>query len=641
MHTDNTDDAASSTRAGWSLRRGLLVFAAVVAVEVLVVLGVAAWALAGARNDLVQAREQASSGRSLVTELDLPAAEAAFSESRTRFRDAQEKLGNPAVGVLRFVPVAGTNVRSVQALAAAGETVADTAHGVVKVVNEQPEGLGSYLPADGRFPVDRLAALADTAETADRRLADAVATVDASPSEGLVAPVADARAQFDGEVREARELVGSAAQASRALAAFLGVDGPRRYLFGAQNPAELRGTGGYIGAYAEATFDRGRFELSRFRPIQSLTSLPISEIPPPNADYAARYNRYGGAGFWPAINATPDFPSAAQAMVSLYERTEDVELDGVMVVDPFVLEALLRLVGDVRIPGLGRIGPDDVVSAVSVEARGQFASGEVRKETLGAIAAKALRRLLDDGGSLEPTQTLDLFAPIVQDRHLLLYSTDPAVQATLRDLRFAGALPPPEGDTVAVVVNNAAVNKVDFHTERSVDYRVQLLPDGSATAQLRVTFDNEASPDDSNAAFGTAVDGLDPGDNLSLVSVFCGRCEPTDAQPALRAKGPRKGMVIEQELGHTVATTLVTVPSATERVVGLSWQLDDAWSPDGDGCYELRYVSQPAIRASQVRVRVTPPRGYVRTGEDDAGAGELLHSGPLAGDLKMKSCYAA
>ena len=41
------------------------------------------------------------------------------------------------------------------------------------------------------------------------------------------------------------------------LPSFLGADGPRRYLFGASNPAELRGTGGLIGAYAILTMDRG------------------------------------------------------------------------------------------------------------------------------------------------------------------------------------------------------------------------------------------------------------------------------------------------------------------------------------------------------------------------------------------------
>ena len=54
------------------------------------------------------------------------------------------------------------------------------------------------------------------------------------------------------------------------LPSFLGADGPRRYVFGASNPAELRGTGGLIGAYAILTIDHGRLSFSDFRPIQSL-----------------------------------------------------------------------------------------------------------------------------------------------------------------------------------------------------------------------------------------------------------------------------------------------------------------------------------------------------------------------------------
>ncbi|CAN5895711.1 hypothetical protein BH23ACT10_BH23ACT10_07060 [soil metagenome] len=622
--------------------RGLTVFLLIVVVELVVVGGYASWTLLGTRQDLQDARQHAVDGRAAVRELELTEAQRSFAAATAKFEQGSGALDNPAVRVLRFVPGVGDDLQTAEALSVAGGVVSAAATDLLAFVNEQPDGLQSFLPADGRFPVQRLAELAERSSTAQVRLADAAATVDGASSTGLLGPVADARTEFITELEKAGHLVDSAAGVSGALATFLGSEGPKRYLFGAQNPAELRGTGGYIGAYAEATFDRGGFDLTRFRPIQSLTSLPISDIPPPNADYAARYNRYGGAGFWPAINATPDFPSAAQAMERLYERTEDVELDGVMVVDPFALEALLRLTGEVRVPGLGRVDADNAVAVMSNKAYEQFASPDERKEVLGAVAAAALRRLLDGGATVGPSALLDSLAPMVRERHLLLYSAEPAVQRALRDAGLAGALPEPVTDTVSVVVNNAAVNKVDFFVDRAVEYSVQLRPDGSANAELKVTFNNTApAGGPPSYVLGPVVDGLDAGDNLSLVSIFCGRCEPTDAQPVLRAKGPRKGTVIEQELGHTVATTLLTVPSATERVVELSWQLDDAWSPDGDGCYELRYVSQSAIRAPHVEVRVTPPRGYVRTSGADAGAGEPLHSGPLTGDLKMKSCYAA
>ncbi len=619
-------------------RRALAIFLAVVLLEVIVVLVVAAWALVAARGELDEARRHAVAGQASVRDIDLEHAQTSLTAAATHFDRGAAALRNPAVRIVATAPVIRENVRTVEALAVSGGIVADTGADLLTTINQQPDGLSSFLPSDGRFPVNRLALLARRAGTAKRRLADAAATMDAVPGERLVGPVNTARRQFEDELTRSRELVGSAAAASGAFADLLGGDGPRRYLFGAQNPAELRGTGGYIGAYAVATFDRGRFRLSDFVPIQQLRSVPLSDVPPPSSDYAARYNRYGGAGFWPAVNATPDFPSAAESMVRLYGRTEGVDLDGVVVVDPYALQALLDIVGDVRVPGIGSVTADDVVDVVSNEAYAEFSTPQDRKEVLGAVAGSALHRLLDPRRAMDPQELFDTLVPVGRDRHLLLYSRRPAVQDALRSLDLAGALIEPTSDTVSVVVNNAAVNKVDFYVDRSVDYRVRLRPDGSATATLRVTFHNRAparGPGD--YVLGPRVAGLRAGDDRSLVSVFCGRCVPTGGDPPL-GTNERKAMVLEQELGHTVASTLMTVPRRSRRSLTLSWSLTDAWSVD-NGCYTLSYLAQPTIRDTDLRVSVQAPPDHRRTTDPDAG--DLLFEGSARGLATMHACYSA
>ncbi len=622
-----------------SWRTALPIFLAVVAVEIVVVIGLAAWSLADARGELEDARRHAGAGRASVRDIDLEAAGTSFAAAASSFDRGAAALHTPAVRVVAVVPMVRENVRAARALAVAGGTVADAGADLLAAINRQPDGLRSYLPSDGRVPVDRLARLAEDTATAERRLADAAATVGGVPAGRLVGPVRSAWRQFDDELTRSRELVGSAADASSAFTDLLGGNGRRRYLFGAQNPAELRGTGGYIGAYAVATFERGRFRLSTFVPVQRMRSVPLSQAPPPSSDYAARYNRYGGAGFWPAINATPDFPSAAQAMVGLYRRTEGVDLDGAIVVDPFALQALLDLVGDVQVPGIGTVAADNVVAVVSNEAYDGFSTSQQRKEVLGVVAERALRRLLDPPRAIDTERLLDSLSPVGRHRHVLLYSVRPRVQRALRDLDLAGALVEPADDAVSVVVNNAATNKVDFYVDRSVDYRVRLRRDGSATAKLRVTFDNRAPASGPGShVLGPWVDGLRAGDDRSLVSVFCGRCVPTSARPALGAS-ERTAMVLGEELGHTVASTLLTIPRGARRSVTLSWRLPDAWSVE-DGCYTLRYLAQPTIRTTVLRVSVAPPSGFRRTGNADT-AGLSLHDGAVRGSLTMAACYAA
>jgi hypothetical protein len=222
-----------------------------------------------------------------------------------------------------------------------------------------------------------------------------------------------------------------------------------------------------------------------------------------------------------------------------------------------------------------------------------------------------------------------------------MHSTDPQVQQILKEVHLAGSLPEPDNDTVSVVVNNAAVNKVDFYVDRQVRYRVRLAEDGSATARLRVTFTNRApASGPGRYVLGPHVDGLDAGDDLSLVSVFCGRCRPTKATPRL-VEGDRadEGFVVEEELGHTVATTLLTVPRGDKRTLTLSWDLEEAWAPDGDGCYTLDYINQTTIRNTKLTVGVEPPQGYTVAEDAEISPDGIVQSGPIRGPTNERVCF--
>ncbi|HEX6257546.1 MAG TPA: hypothetical protein VFZ70_17180, partial [Euzebyales bacterium] len=201
--------------------RAVLIFALVVIVEFIVVLGIAAWALAGARTELVEGRRHAADGRQALERFDLVAAQESFVAAQQRFAAGRAGLDNPAVGVLKIIPFIGPNLRTTQALAVSGDLVAASASDVLAEINSQPRGLAAYVPSGGRFPVRQIADLGAVAASAQQQLADAVSTVDAAPRDGLVGPVADARQQFEEQVVYARDMVGTAAQASRALSSFL------------------------------------------------------------------------------------------------------------------------------------------------------------------------------------------------------------------------------------------------------------------------------------------------------------------------------------------------------------------------------------------------------------------------------------
>src|SRR4029450_127322 len=131
-----------------------------------------------------------------------------------------------------------------------------------------------------------------------------------------------------------------------------GQGGERRYLVVAQNPAELRGTGGILGALAILTFRDGRLSISGTAPIQDLADPAQSDVPDPSEEYARNYDQFGGAASWHNMNMTPDFPSAAQAALTNYRVGQGRRLDGVIAVDPYAFRAMLSVTGAVAVPGV-------------------------------------------------------------------------------------------------------------------------------------------------------------------------------------------------------------------------------------------------------------------------------------------------
>ena len=78
----------------------------------------------------------------------------------------------------------------------------------------------------------------------------AVTRLDEAPTSLLLGPVGRARLDPTAQLDELGRSVHAAHLLLQGLPEFLGSEGRQRYFFGAQDPAELRGTGGLIGAYS-------------------------------------------------------------------------------------------------------------------------------------------------------------------------------------------------------------------------------------------------------------------------------------------------------------------------------------------------------------------------------------------------------
>lgn len=576
--------------------------------------GVGAWAAVSAVqaglawSELSAARAAGTEGAEALLAGEAATAGPAFAEARTGLASAERRLSGPVLAPARAVPFLGANVDAAASLAGGGRALAAAGRVVARGVTEQPGGLSGLVPADGVIPVDRLSSLGPTIARARRAVEQADAQVADVAPDGLVRAMAQRHVELRRRIEDTSQALEAGSALVEALPAFLGAEEPRRYFLGAQNPAELRGTGGLIGGYSIMTVHRGRIDISEFKPVQELDTLPAEDAPAPAPAFAARYDRYGGAGYWLNINMTPHGPWAATAIEDLYHEVAGTPLDGTVLVTPELLARVLEVTGPVEVPGTDlTVDAESAVPLLTNEAYSEIDEPAARKRLLGRTAGRALRRLLATGFDSAPSAGLRALGEAAANGDLLLHARDERVQAAFERADVAGNLAAEGTDFLGVVVNNAGVNKTDHYTERTVRHEVDLRPDGAASSRVRVDVRNQAPADGERYVVGPNIDSATAGENRSLISVYCA---PGCERREFRRSVGREGLRRERELGFPVSTTMLRLASGEAGRVELAFDVADAWEQrEGAGVYELSLRGQQTVRATRTEVVVRVPPG--------------------------------
>jgi hypothetical protein len=610
---DHTKSAPRRRRAAVTL----LVAAAILALLAASLIG----ALLSVRRDLQLGRSAIERGRQQLIAGDAEAAAASFREGRNRFTSAADRGNGLDVRAIGWVPWLGRTTDAVRAMAGSATAAADAAIVLTDAIASVPGGLGGLAPTSGRVHMEGLIPLANAARRADALMDDAAARIERATDSLVVEPVAGTLRDAKEEVVEIRDEIHALALILDGLPRFLGADGSRTYFFGAQNPAELRGTGGLIGAYSLLRIRDGRFRFSRFEPIHSLAQPPLRDVPPPNEDYAAyeQFRRHGL--FWTGINVMPDFPSVAQAIIASYQAATDTRLDGVVIADPFALAALLEATGPVEVPGYGiHVDADTVVPFTTNEAYSVFEDPNRRKRILGDVARAAFERFV--GQPSTDTGDLRTLIDAASDRHILVYSADDSMQGGLAATPVGGALrvAHTDDDLLSVVVNSSAGSKVDFFQQREVAYAVELHDDGTGRAELDLTLANRAPTSGQppyvigpfpqrGPYFGPILRRIDAGESVVLSTVYCGTdCMPVDDEAKL--DGTPTDVQTGVDLGMRYLRHYYAIPSGEERELGLVWDDPAAWEGNSSGgVFRMTFANQVTVRPTTVKIRIEPPEG--------------------------------
>jgi Protein of unknown function (DUF4012) len=614
------------------------------AIAVVAILALSGASALGVRRHLVDGRDALSAGRSSLVAGDAAGARDEFARAEEAFRAADDEARSPWLTVTGLIPLLGRTPHTIRAVAEASVQTGEAATGLASAIADLPGGLAALSPTAHGIPTDRLPGLAEAVARSAALTGQAIRTLDATPS-GLVLPqVASARDAARAQLEDVHGQLEAGSLILQGLPAFLGADGPRHYFIGASNPAELRGSGGLIGAYAILTIDQGRLSLSDFRPIQSIRHPALEQVPSPSAEYSSNFDffRHAADGFWLNINMSPDFPLDAKAIWLAYRQSTGQALDGIIVADPFALKALMHVTGPVDVGKTGlTVTESDIVPFVTNQAYALFGNNEERKRVLGRVAGSVLESFL--GGSSAAVDRLRAALAAFSDGHLKVWSNDPSMERGLADTTAGGSYRPSGTDSLSVVTNSSSGTKLDYYQARSITYDVQLGPAGMATASASVEIGNP-SPTSGLPAYVIGPFkhfSREPGENVALVHLYCDKgCV---LQRATDGAKPIQLRRLEQA-GFPFFEDYVRTSSGDTSTIEAHLFLPEAWTGnDTGGTYRLSFIGQTTIRPITLQMIIHAPDGMAFTSASDQlirEGDDLVYEGHPRGNLDLEASFA-
>jgi uncharacterized protein DUF4012 len=612
--------------------------------------------LADARRQLERAQDTLSEGQAKSAGFHVLAGSAAARKAR----DALD-AGSPLLDIAAAVPVVGNALGEVDHLVAAAEFSADAASGTYDVANNALTGPQRIIARDPVNPDGSIIRL-DRVEEMAATVSEVRSAVQGARRELSAINLVHLPRRFRGDVSDGIEemvqsdrLLADAELGFRLLPAMLGADGPRTYLFGMQNSAELRGTGGALLQYAVLTFEDGRasfeppdtvYEVDRDR---RQVSIPL----PDDAWYVQGIpdaRRFGNA------NWSPDWPLSARVTIDYAHASSEEfpDVDGFIALDPVVLEKLVPGVGAYRTKWKNRISADTAVNFLLYKAYGVYPKAYLRRVALRQVVDGFFDRILNPA---HPTILLKGLGSSLASKHMQIWLADGVEQRFVERMGWSGKLATArDSDYINVVQQNVGGNKLDYHADQTTTVGVRF--DGAdALVATEVAMSNNVFGPQTQWAMGNSgplhrpmINVYVPGSatlQRALVSPeLCEECAALQQPPTTRIDSPpvvatwTDGRPIEHnELGKKVWTATLQIPPGKESSFRVDYIVPEVVRTAGErSVYRLVVQHQPKVHAETMTVNIELPEDATKVsapGFKRAG-GTLTWQRPLQRDVVLQ-----
>lgn len=294
------------------------------------------------------------------------------------------------------------------------------------------------------------------------------------------------------------------------LPKMLGEPETKRYLILFQNDKELRATGGFMTAYAQFRFERGKAILERADDIYSLDSAKRKTFPAPPEILKFHKGVYNLN--LRDSNLSPDFKVSMRQFEQLYDYVAGREkIDGIIAVDTHVLVEALKILGSTTVYNREFSAtidkrcdcPRAIYELEDYATRPVGYVREARKDIIGILFQSLLQKALGVSPSQYWGKLFQMLLTEINQKHVLTYFHDNNAQQAAESFNMAGRimtatetatlLAYEEGkgwDYLHVNNSNMAGAKSNMFVSEKVTKDTSVASDGTLTTKLVIDYKN-------------------------------------------------------------------------------------------------------------------------------------------------------
>lgn len=287
----------------------------------------------------------------------------------------------------------------------------------------------------------------------------------------------------------------------------LGNNSPKNYLIIFQNDKEIRGTGGFMTAYAFMRFDKGHISTTQsddiYRLDERLLATCESKIcpltpPEPIVKYLPEVTgKARSAWSMRDSNLSPDVPTSMKDFERMYSLLgQGLPFDGIILIDSHVVEELIKITGPVEVFGVKysadadpRCNCPNVIYELENYAQIVQKGEQDRKAILGTLMQQILAKALSSSTEKLP-ELVNAGVKLANAKDVLFYMHDSKLQKALAQLNWTGKVKDYKGDFLMVNDSNFAGGKSNLYVTQDVTLDIDINRNGKVKNKLTLKYSN-------------------------------------------------------------------------------------------------------------------------------------------------------